>query len=350
MISHIFIVVTVTVTASLAATPDSLVNSAVVKVQAGQNGGTGTLFWQNEEKTVGYVITCKHVLGNNSVALARWRNGYSGSGRVLGLGVQHDTGIFVVDPPEHAVAIPIARDFAPQGVTVEAFGYGGQYGIPISSIKLLKWSSEVIGYNRSTKLIMLKPNAKSGDSGGPIIYNNEIVGLVQGGELAGRFGPAVTTHGPYTYHLKALVDRVFSTDYSQICGPDCIPNITVQSPRVPVDLPVPSRPSISIKPKPVKPTVEIDVDIPEQVPANSFVQCDIKGIDVDNLADLNNVSIIFKVYPKDNSIDIRDGMSFLKRTPYLIITAKKAGEYDFVFVYRDKTRFSFIEKHFEVTE
>jgi len=182
---------------------------AIVKVWCGGSGGSGTLVYAKGDE--GYVITCRHVVGGNRTATAEFRTGYKSTGPVVGRGQSYDQAVIKIRPPAGATVIPVADEPAPQGAIVHGFGYGGQYGIPIQRVRLIHWQSKLHGYKRSgdgTSLIKLDPWAQSGDSGGPVVYNGRLVGLIQGGELAGYNGRPLDTHGAYSTPIRNLLQSI----------------------------------------------------------------------------------------------------------------------------------------------
>lgn len=89
------------------------------------------------------------------------------------------------------------------------------------------------------------------------------------------------------------------------------------------------------------------ISIPSRIPLYSRVQCDITGI---SLKDVTKSKVILRVYPK-GGVEVTDGISFIKRVPYLVVYPKKAGNYTLVFiVLTEEGKLTFIESEFEVVE
>lgn len=189
-----------------------VLGNAIVKVFSGGAGGSGTLVYADEEK--GYVVTCKHVVGNNRTAKAVFINGYESSGPVLGRGQYYDTAIFRIKPPIPCIYIPISKTWPENGEEVDIFGYGGQYNQNIKTIKIMGWSSKVRSYKPFRAgsdyghRIQLDPLAMSGDSGGPVLHDDLLVGIVEGGMLQSSRGPAIDSHGPYSRPILNLLEQI----------------------------------------------------------------------------------------------------------------------------------------------
>jgi hypothetical protein len=206
--------------------------NAIVRVTAGNSGGTGTLVAVDADGC-GYVVTCKHVTSPHQEATATFRTGYSSTGPVLGTGAAYDTAVFRIRAPDGIEPIPIATEPAEAGVNVEVFGYGGQPG-PVQNIKLIRWSSPVRGYEPTgrARRILLDPLPESGDSGGPIVCEGQLVGIVSGYSHTGN-GQRLHGLGAYSTPIQNLLAEV-QTQYG------CQPAPMISSPygrRQPVPLP-----------------------------------------------------------------------------------------------------------------
>ena len=85
--------------------------------------------------------------------------------------------------------------------------------------------------------------------------------------------------------------------------------------------------------------------LPENISVNSHVNVGLKGI---SLSDVSEGRTLLRIYPK-NKVTIFDGISFVKKEPFLILFPKEAGQYNLVFVLKKKDSFVFLEKEFTVT-
>ena len=90
--------------------------------------------------------------------------------------------------------------------------------------------------------------------------------------------------------------------------------------------------------------LDADIDVPAQLELNSYVQCDLIGI---TLTDTSKGKMILRVYPKD-CVEIRDGISFINKTPYLVLHPEKVGTYNLIFIIHRVNMLVFVEKEFEV--
>lgn len=155
--------------------PSAPHHDAVVFVQTSQGfGGTGTLICTNKDFTEGIVLTAAHVIGNEKIVSAKWRNvNYTSSGTIIYKNDEEDAALFRVDPPTNAISIPITSNKPPIGARVECIGLGS----PMQSLRPY--------YGNVTKVqplsTIIDTPVTNGDSGGPIIYNGEIVGVITGG-------------------------------------------------------------------------------------------------------------------------------------------------------------------------
>ena len=167
---------------------------AVVTVSFPSGHGSGVLIGQQDG--AGYVATCRHVAALSPAISIGWYDGHWGIGRVIAVSAQSDVALIRTSPPpagiEH-VCLGAVTDWPKQGSTVHMFGHGGRDG------RLMHWSDSVQGYVRGSEpdLIVLPPSAIPGDSGGPIVQNGKVVGLVSQGGGA--------TLGPNVVALQRLV-------------------------------------------------------------------------------------------------------------------------------------------------
>ena len=164
------------------------------------SGGTGTVVFV--EGTTCYVLTCKHVVSGVPQMQVIWRDGSESTGRVVAQGEVYDTAILSAPCAAGTRWIDVADEYPPQGASVVIFGYRG------GSSQLIPWQNTVRGYSREQySRIQLEPGSGSGDSGGPIVYNGTLVGIVSGGQLDNRMRSS-STHGPYCTPIRNLLRMV----------------------------------------------------------------------------------------------------------------------------------------------
>lgn len=200
---------------------------AIVKVWTDRgSGGTGTLVQagpasDNSGRWTGHVVTCRHVTeGSRNVRLT-FRDGTYTTGMVLIQHPSYDIAIircWLFPRRTRIVVMPIAPRCPPAGVNVIIYGYGGQYGIPTTSVRLMRFRSRLRykPFGRGWR-VQFRALAKSGDSGGPVVdEKGHLIGLVSGGELAGYGGPAVDSHGPYLIPILNLLGQANGQRNSKI--------------------------------------------------------------------------------------------------------------------------------------
>jgi hypothetical protein len=92
-------------------------------------------------------------------------------------------------------------------------------------------------------------------------------------------------------------------------------------------------------------TEDVDIKIPEVLVMSEYTRCNIMGV---SLTDVTKGRIILRTYP-GGCMKVTDGISFIDRTPYLMIKPEKEGEYDLIFImHKADKSLVFIEKHFSV--
>jgi hypothetical protein len=230
--------------------------NAVVKVRAGGRGGSGALIRED-----GCILTAAHVISSSSTATATWRNGYQSSGKVIAIDRTSDIAIFKVTPPPRPIIIPLAKQNAKIGNECEFFGY--------TTGSLTKGRSSLRSYFRRGNAYYLRfgPLVRPGDSGGPIVLDGKVVGVISAYESAYRNGPPISSTGPALNGIVTLAQR---------CPPG-LPPIFSPGPRSPpsggrepiVDPPIishppqtqpPTQPPPSCPPDGCKPKCDCDPD------------------------------------------------------------------------------------------
>lgn len=199
---------------------------AVVRVECGRGVGTGTLVarYEKEGKQGGYVLTCRHVVEQDDCIVV-WRDGYRSNGRVDARGAVYDTALVRVTPPADAQVIPVAEEPAQPGDVVRAFGYGGQYNVPVRTLQLHSAEITVRGYEQFGQESRITCDAwcQSGDSGGPLVFKGQIVGIISG------YSEPRDTRGPHCTPIRNLLRTVLphgivagidaARSQRAICGP-----------------------------------------------------------------------------------------------------------------------------------
>jgi hypothetical protein len=91
----------------------------------------------------------------------------------------------------------------------------------------------------------------------------------------------------------------------------------------------------------------IDINIPTQIKAGEQAICDITGVE---LGEVTKGTVLIRIYPQ-NKVTVRDGISFIKRVPYLVLHSNTAGKYDFLFLlHKTDGSLSIVEREFEVVK
>lgn len=187
---------------------------AVCQVINGSNtgAGSGTLIWQDDSQAV--VLTAEHVVGRSGKATCKFRSGDRRQGNVHAQQDGSDIAIIHILPVPKVKPIPIAEQDAPRGSKVLAMGYGGDYG----KTKQRLWAAETsfVGVKDGGRRFSTSPGVFiSGDSGGALIYNRELVGVITGGVLAYPGGPMADGHGPSVGAMHQFLAQWFP----QMCPP-----------------------------------------------------------------------------------------------------------------------------------
>lgn len=143
-----------------------------MQVWAGRNGGSGTLVAVNSSG-VGIVVTAAHVIENYRIATAIFQSGYRASGAVLAIDPPNDVAAFMITAPRYARPIPVAAENPDIGSTLEYIGF-----------RYRTWLSTTSGYHRYVgsdySLAGVPSRARSGDSGGGVLHEGQLVGVVTG--------------------------------------------------------------------------------------------------------------------------------------------------------------------------
>ena len=207
-----------------------------VQVSSRGGAGSGTLIAVHGEGEGrrGVVLTAWHVLYDrrtgvmSTSATARWQSGYTSTGVVLGSDQTNDVLAFIVHPPEGSRPIPVAEANPQVGSTLEYIGRGFR-----------SWTSTTNGYprygNSDHSLAGVPPRARSGDSGGSVLHNGQLVGVITG-FVGPRIGPPEHDTGPSLNPIHTLLAR-------------CAPWSLRRPPHRPQQPPRPASPPIAVKPQ-----------------------------------------------------------------------------------------------------
>lgn len=195
----------------------------MVRVRADSGyGGTGTLI---DER--GYVITCNHVVEGAERATIVWADGSTSNGPVIHRDTEGDLAIVQATPPDGHSVLPVADvdQWPPESETVDLIGYGGG--------QLHQWRGDVRGYaltGRTEKYQTLSIATRSinGDSGGPIVHQGRLVGVLWGGPLAGPRGPMTSVSATCCIRIR----HVFRSIFRQRGPPDVVPPEPTPAPPV----------------------------------------------------------------------------------------------------------------------
>lgn len=198
--------------------------AAVVQLQVGGARGSGVLVWTDGQQ--GAVLTCHHVIEDGGTPLVIFPDGSTAPARVLGAMRDVDAAVLACQVPPSAVAFPIANATPQPGETVSVYGHRG------GSRQVVAWDIRVLGYDAEPgglSTIVAEPGTGNGDSGGPIFWRDQVVGLVKGARLHNTAAgmQASDTRGPSAATLAHLVARTFpqaqqaevSEGQHQTCGP-----------------------------------------------------------------------------------------------------------------------------------
>lgn len=293
---------------TLAAPVEAADSRAVLQVFGGAGAGCGTLVRVEGER--GWLLTAAHVVEGSPRCRLQWADGQSRDAEVVASDEVLDVALVTLAAPPEAIAMPLAgpSDWPRQGDVVELIGYGGG--------RLRHWSAKVNGYVLTDGLgkhqtLSVDTQTIGGDSGGAIVFNGRLVGVIWGGPLAGPRGPMVATHGTCCVAIDALLRRTVSSwppsaaspaaqiaAYPPCAGGNCplVPPTPIRSPAAPRDCCAELRAELR--------KLEARVDALAQSPTAIDLQQAVDAI-VERMADDER----FRGPPGDDGVDGRDGAS-----------------------------------------
>jgi hypothetical protein len=192
-----------------AATPDAPYHQAIAQITdwhgSSGPGGSCTLVAVSADRTAGLVLTNHHVVGEMSPGqiVVEFKSGARCTGRYLGSDEHLDLSAVLITPPADVQPIPVAGvdEWPRAGETVEVCGYGGG-----------RWrhnTASVLGYSSSLHPgnICVAYQSISGDSGGPILYRGQVVGVLWGGPVDPQTMRMTSTNGACCRPIRAWLMR-----------------------------------------------------------------------------------------------------------------------------------------------
>lgn len=143
---------------------------SVVRVNS-RNEGSGVVIYKDGD--YGLVLTCSHVIAAD-FAFAIFARGEVSAGPILVDNPTHDVAIFACRVPDYVEAVPIASESPKIGCCATLIGFGGPGGRRVfeGSVSQSEPFLEVEGF------------VLPGDSGGAVICNGQLIGLIAGGSHA----------------------------------------------------------------------------------------------------------------------------------------------------------------------
>ena len=134
------------------------------------SAGSGTIIRIRGAQCV--VITCAHVTGNNRSVNIQFPSGERRSGQVILKWDNYDlAGVLIGNPPAGFYGIPVASVEPPADAQIEVMGFGGPNYGTFRPYIATRYSGQGIA-----KISIDAPSI-SGDSGGGMVYNGQLVGV-----------------------------------------------------------------------------------------------------------------------------------------------------------------------------
>lgn len=238
---------------------------AIVKVYA-TNGGVGSGVHVGN----GYVLTAAHVTEGQPVRLL-WPSGTVSSGQYISRSINADLSAVVTT--HIGPSLPLGTEYPTTGDSVYGVGYGpGQLSVRTTQLR---------GYKSSGHRFSTEPFSVPGDSGGALVYKDRLVGIITGGELYSRNGPAIDSHGPCCNELHRFLGAIGR----RLCPDERCPNPylvpTTPQPQPIVGYPIPATPipsrpipSQPIPSQPIPTTPRPVPAVPETIPVTPVIDID----------------------------------------------------------------------------
>lgn len=195
-------------------------HAAIVRVQAGHNGGSGVYVAMDGHSGI---LTAAHILSSNRTATVVWGDGTQSQGECRIDKYGNDVGMVLASNPEITPLALADADPAP-GSRVEFATYGG----PSNRLRTF-WAM----FEGKRQLVngvdaLYSASVSPGDSGGAVLNSgHRVVGIVEGGRsesINGKGWPVYrgsvsVCRGP----IHAFVERVFGSRNSGACPPQGCP-------------------------------------------------------------------------------------------------------------------------------
>jgi hypothetical protein len=173
--------------------PASNYHNSVVRLGSSSGvGGSGSVikFIKDSEEYpeyyVGLILTASHVIkSSNDLFVVKFNNGDSTIKNTvavkmpIGSDRYNDVGLIRALIPDEISPLEFSSELPKAGSTVNLFGYG--------TGELRGWSAVYAGSPMGNDGIIVFSWAIQGDSGGPIIYNGKVIGVICWGTGVGKF-------------------------------------------------------------------------------------------------------------------------------------------------------------------
>jgi len=168
----------------------------VIKVTDGENGPKAT------------ILTCFHVVledGGSGKVIVKYRSGISFVGKIVKWDFRNDLAIVEAPCPDGIKPCPIATKPPKGGDQLRLRGLGGDCDLVLGTIRDFEFSA---GSAASGQRVVADIVVIGGDSGGAILLNGELVGVVSGGYETidkGTFPSVAPSHwGLFAVGLDAI--------------------------------------------------------------------------------------------------------------------------------------------------
>lgn len=190
---------------------------AVVRVMAGNAGGSGTLIAMDAER-MGIVLTCHHVIEGGGAMKVSYATGRWSTAQLIASDPRLDVAALWVRVPDGIEPIPVAEACPQKGEQIELCGYGSGWKARIGAVL-----GVTTHHTHEQDTLGVTATCVSGDSGGAILTRVagkvRLAAVLWGGPLTGPGGRMTATHGTYCTPLRNWLRRVVCPRY-----PYCLPD------------------------------------------------------------------------------------------------------------------------------
>jgi S1-C subfamily serine protease len=145
-------------------------HDAVIRVHRGRSVGSGVVLKAGGEDT--WILTAAHVLEDSGDVVIRRGLDDLHTARIVRQDKVCDIALLRIKGKLPVVGVDIADEPPPLGAIVECSGYWGGW--------FRRWDTKVTG--RGEKYIYTEPGSISGNSGGAVVYEGKLVGLISAAE------------------------------------------------------------------------------------------------------------------------------------------------------------------------